>query len=279
MTDSTLAGIRVVSIAINLPGPLAAARLRQLGAEVIKVEPPTGDPLALLLPHWYAELAADQKVIQLDLKDSDDKAALEAELAQSDIFITSHRPSALRRLGLLDAHLRHSRLSHIEIVGHDGDLAETPGHDLTYQAAYGTIVPPTMPTGPVVDMLGSERAVSAALGCLLDRGRTGAGQHHRVVLEDAAAFAGAAVRHGMMGTGAPLGGADPAYRIYATADGHVALAALEPHFRQRLLDLLEIPETHLDLEAVFANRTNEQWRTFGHNNDIPLAPINSGGEH
>ena len=78
------------------------------------------------------------------------------------LLITAYRPSALRRLGLAGAHLRH-RLTHVEIVGHAGDAAEAPGHDLTYQAVHGTLTPPAMPTVPVADMLGAERAVTATL--------------------------------------------------------------------------------------------------------------------
>jgi alpha-methylacyl-CoA racemase len=70
-------------------------------------------------------------------------------LTCADVLITSVRPSALRRLGLADAHVTYPGLSHVEIVGHDGDLEEVPGHDLTYQAAYGTLDPPSMPPAPV----------------------------------------------------------------------------------------------------------------------------------
>ena len=60
--------MHVVTTALNIPGPVAAARLRELGATVTKVEPPGGDPLALAAPDWYRELAAGQEVVRLDLK-------------------------------------------------------------------------------------------------------------------------------------------------------------------------------------------------------------------
>ena len=144
-----LAGVRVVSLAVNLPGPLAAARLRELGATVTKVEPPSGDPLASGAPRWYSSLTAGQHIVSLDLKDSGDRAKLDELLAEADLLITSMRPTALKRLELSRPHERFPRLSLIEIVGRAGDLAERPGHDLNYQAAQGTLTPPHMPKVPI----------------------------------------------------------------------------------------------------------------------------------
>ena len=183
--NQTLTGVRVVSLAINLPGPLAAARLASLGARVTKVEPPAGDPMTMVAPSWYEELARGQEVVTIDLKDPAGRAEVEQRLAEADVLITSMRPSALDRLGLADAAQRHG-LVLVEIVGHDGERSEEAGHDLTYQATRGLLDPPSMPRVPLVDVLGSERAVSAALAGLIQRGRTGAGVHQRVVLEDAA---------------------------------------------------------------------------------------------
>jgi crotonobetainyl-CoA:carnitine CoA-transferase CaiB-like acyl-CoA transferase len=262
----------MVTLAVNLPGPLAAARLASLGADVTKVEPPHGDPLATASPSWYKQLTADQRVIVLDLKSSSERAALDAELVQADLLVTAMRPSALRRLRL-DRDLP-TQLSHIEIVGHDGALEEQPGHDLTYQATCGTLQPPRMPTAPIVDMLGAERAVSAALASLLETARTGVGRRHRVALEDAAKFAGAAVRHGLMGgPHTMLGGGLPTYGIYAAADGFVALGAIEPHFRDRLLDVLGVGDTHADIAHALAGRTTAEWVALAQQADIPLAPV------
>ena len=67
--DATaVAGVGVVSLAVNLPGPLAVARLASMGASATKVEPPSGDPLQAVAPSWYEELAAGQEVVTLDLK-------------------------------------------------------------------------------------------------------------------------------------------------------------------------------------------------------------------
>jgi crotonobetainyl-CoA:carnitine CoA-transferase CaiB-like acyl-CoA transferase len=81
--------LRVLSLAGNIPGPLAAARLHALGAAVCKVEPPGGDALAAACPAWYAALHAGQAVIRLDLKDAGDRAQLDPLLAAADLLITA----------------------------------------------------------------------------------------------------------------------------------------------------------------------------------------------
>ena len=263
-----LAGIRVVSLASNLPGPIAAAQLASMGAQVTKIEPPAGDPLAAVARAWYNELVADQEIVVLDLKQSEQRGRLDDYLAEADALITAMRPSALSRLDLHRLSETHPALVHVEIVGHDGDAAEVPGHDLTYQAAHGTLCPPTMPLVPVADLLGAERAVSAAVAGLLSRTRVGRGGHYKIVLDHAAQMAGAAVRHGLMGPATPLGGALPTYRIYPTLDGYVALGALEPHFAARVTE--HIGRTIEELESTFKTRTTSYWEAIGREHDIPL---------
>lgn len=269
--SGALLGTKVVSLAINLPGPLTAANLAALGAEVLKVEPPSGDPLGFVAPGWYAELHERVKVVQLDLKQADQRATLGDLLADADVLITAQRPSALARLGLDSLQEQFPRLVHVEIVGYDGDRVEEPGHDLTYQADFGTLTPPAMPTIPAADLLGSERATSTALSALLARGSEGTGGRHRVSLEDAARLAGKAISHGLLGQGAPLGGASPEYGIYATADGTVALAAVEPHFAARVHE--HLGATHAELEAAFAAHPDAHWREVAAQLDIPLVPV------
>ncbi|MDT0618626.1 CoA transferase [Salinisphaera sp. P385] len=269
--SESLSGIRVVSLAVNLPGPIAVAQLADMGAQVTKIEPPSGDPLAAVARAWYDELLVSQEIIVLDLKQPEQRACLEDRLADADVLVTAMRPSALSRLGLDRLAETLPAVIHVEIVGHEGDLAEVPGHDLTYQAAHGTLSPPTMPLAPVADLLGAERAVSAAVAGLFSRTRTGTGGHHRVVLDDAAQLAGAAVRQGLMGPGAPLGGVLPTYRIYPTSDGYVALGALEPHFAARVA--AHLGRTIEELESIFVTRATTHWETLGRELDIPLAAV------
>ena len=270
-----LSGIVVVSVAINLPGPLAASRLTELGATVIKVEPPQGDPIGSVAPRWYKELIAGQDVVTLDLKDPSSRSRFEELLADADVLLTSMRPSALARLDLVEI-LKTRGVALVEIVGHDGDRAEQPGHDLTYQAEQGTLLPPELPLVPVADILGSERAVVATLSALRQREQGLQGVHERVVLEEAAHAAAAAARHGLTAPGAVLGGAIPAYGIYATTDGFVAVAAIEPHFAERLSRL--IGGTREELTRSFATQSTAYWTALAQNQDLPLAAVAAPGK-
>ncbi|WP_235948551.1 CoA transferase [Nocardia terrae] len=264
-----LDGVEVVSLAVNLPGPLAAARLAELGATVTKVEPPAGDPLAAAAADWYGALVAAQTVVTLDIKQDADRGKLDELLETADLLITSMRPSALAKLGLAQPQERFPRLSLVEIVGHADD-PEVPGHDLNYQAVHATLTPPHMPTVPVADMLGAERAVSTALAALVARSRTGVGQPYRVALEEAAERAGDAVRYRLMGPDAILGGAFPGYGIYECADGYVALGAVEPHFFMGALAVFGADGTHDAFRKAFADKTVAELEALAAAHDLPL---------
>lgn len=268
-----LTGVRIVSLAVNLPGPLALAELVRLGATAVKLEPPAGDPLAAVSPAWYAELTADVRVVTVDLKDAAGRRELAGMLESCDVLITSNRPSALARMGLDALESTHPGIVHVEIVGGDGDLSEVPGHDLTYQAAHGTLQPPELPRVPVADMLGGERAVTAALSGLLSRAGTGSGLKVRVSLDAAARAAAAAVRHGLTGPGGPLGGAQPNYAVHRTSDGHIAAAALEPHFADRFRR--HVGSTPEEIARAFAQRPTAYWEALGAEHDIPLTGLRS----
>lgn len=275
MPVEPLHGVRVVTIAVNLPGPVAAARLAALGAHVTKVEPPTGDPARWVSDEWYRTLSSRQDVVTLDLKADDGMAALHALLSEAQVLLTSHRPSALARLGLSWADLtaRHPRLSQVAIVGQAGDLAERPGHDLTYQAESGLLSGPEMPRSLLADLGGAERAVTAVLAAALDLHLHGQVSYTEVALESVAHDLAAPYRLGVTQPDGLLGGALPAYGIYATADGHIALAALEPHFQARLSEALGRTLTRAALEDVFAQRTSAEWQAWADAHDIPLAAI------
>src|SRR5690349_11342763 len=135
MSSTTfLDGVRVVTLAQNVPGPLAAARMRQAGARVTKIEPPAGDPFLALSPAWHAELHDGISIERLDLKSEAGQARLAVLLGQTDLLLTSQRPSALERLGLAPDALR-SRVPTLRILRIVGSVRdpEHPGHDLTYQ--------------------------------------------------------------------------------------------------------------------------------------------------
>ena len=273
MADGLLAGIRVVSIAVNLPGPAAAARLVELGASVTKVEPPGGDPLEAASPELYARLAAGQDVRRLDLKDDAGRSRLEELLAGADALLTSSRPSALARLGLGRAELeaRHPELVHVAVVGYPAPDEDRPGHDLTYVAEHGLVSPPRLPQALVADLGGAERAATAVVALLLARERGGTQRYAEVALAAAAAFFALPHEQGLTTPGGPLGGGSPFYGLYGADGGWIAVAALEPRFRERLeAELGGAPE-----QDSFAARTPAEWETWAAERDLPIAAVAS----
>ena len=130
-SSQPLRGIRVVSLALNLPGPAALMRLAQMGASCTKVNPPSGDPMQHYTPDGYALMHKGVKHHTLDLKTAAGQAAIHKLLPKTDVLLTSFRPSALNKLGLSWNSLRkqYPALSLIEVVGAPGALAEIPGHD------------------------------------------------------------------------------------------------------------------------------------------------------
>jgi alpha-methylacyl-CoA racemase len=273
--------VSVVSLAVNVPGPTTAARLAALGASVTKVEPPAGDPLAAGHPAWYDELRAGQQVVMLDLKQAGDRARLDELLEAADLLLTSSRPGALARLGLAwaELHARFDRLCQVAIVGYPAPDQERAGHDLTYTAEHGLVIPPDLPTTLVADLGGAELATTAALALLLARERGGEAGYAEVALAEAASAFAAPVRHGATRHGGSLGGGTPSYGLYPAADGWLAVAALEPHFRERLADELGLDElTHEALADAFRARTAEDWEAWARERDLPLGAVSVQGE-
>ena len=271
-----LEGVRVVTLAVNLPGPLACARLHALGAEVVKVEPPAGDPLAAYTRAWYDELAHGQRIVTLDLKTGDGRAALDGMLADAHLLVTATRPAALGRLGLgwAELHARHPRLCHVAIVGHAPPDEERAGHDLTYAAGAGLLAPPVPPPSLFVDLASAERAVSEALALLMARGRDGVGQSASVALGSIAEDLAAPLRHGLTTADGILGGGAAVYGLYRAREGWIALAALEPAFARRLAEALGAdPSDRAALEAAFLARTAEEWEAWARERDLPIAAV------
>jgi alpha-methylacyl-CoA racemase len=273
-----LDAVRAVSLAVNVPGPTTAARLAALGATVIKVEPPAGDPLAAAHPAWYDELRAGQQVVTLDLKQTADRVRLDELLGPADLLLTSSRPAALARLGLAwtELHARFHRLCQVAIVGHPAPDQDRPGHDLTYAAAHGLVVPPDLPRTLVADLGGAELAATAAVALLLARERGGEAGYAEIALADAASAFAAPVRHGATAPGGSLGGGSPSYGLYRTAEGWLAVACLEPHFQQRLAEQLGLDDlTHEALGNAFRARTAEEWEAWARERDLPLGAVRS----
>jgi alpha-methylacyl-CoA racemase len=271
-----LEGIAVVTLASNVPGPVAAARLRDLGARVTKIEPPEGDPFATLAPRWYEMLHRGCTVKRLDLKTPSGRNALDGLLHGADLLLTSNRPAALARLGLGwdELHARHPELAHVAIVGAPPPDDEHPGHDLTFVAQLGLVEPPTMPRTLLADLAGAERAAGIAAVLLLRRARGLGATCAFVSLRESARPFGQPLAHGLTAPDGVLGGGYSAYRMYRARDGWIALAALEPHFVQRLCAALGVETAHeTTLTKIFAERGARDWELWASQNDLPLAAV------
>lgn len=271
--ERPLEGIAVVTIALNVPGPVAAARLRDLGAAVTKVEPPDGDPLALSAPEWYAALTAGQRVERLDLKTAPGREALDGRLESADVLVSSQRPAALERLGLTweRLHSAFPRLCQVMILGRPGAGGDLPGHDLNYVGACGLVRPPSLPVTLVADLAGAEAAATAALAVLLARERTGGGSVAEVSLAEAAQRFAEPLRHGLTAPDGILGGGFAGYGIYETSDSWVTVAALEPQFRTRLAAGLGLAElSHARLREIFRSRSAAEWEQWAREHDLPI---------
>jgi crotonobetainyl-CoA:carnitine CoA-transferase CaiB-like acyl-CoA transferase len=277
-SDSTfLQGVKVVSLSINAPGPVAAARLARMGADVTKVEPPAGDPLKIAARQWYDSLCRSQTVITLDLKDSAQRRQLDELLATADLLLASFRPSALRRLGLdwESLHIRHPRLCFAGIIGYPPPHEEQSGHDLTYLADTGLLSPPALPLSLYVDLAGAEHCVSLALALLVSQARTGQPACGFVSLYECALELAQPLKAGLTVPGAgPLGGGSVFYSMYQASDGWIAVAALEPHFAKRLILELGLASADgAELKSIFITRTATAWQEWAAQRDLPLVAV------
>jgi alpha-methylacyl-CoA racemase len=234
-----LRGTRILSLALNLPGPAALMRLKALGARCTKLESPAGDPMAHYSAQAYAQMHQGVRVLRADLKTESGMARLQQQLAQTDVLLTSFRPSALARLGLSwkSLHRLHPQLSLVCIVG-DAHAPEVPGHDLTYMAEHGLVSGLALPPTLFADMGGSLLAVEAVMAAVMHQRSGGAATQQTVGLAQAVAYLAQPRRWGLTTPDGLIGGAHPLYQVMACQDGRVAMAALEPHFAQRLAQLV-----------------------------------------
>ena len=247
-------GVRVLDLSAFLPGPFASLLLADMGAEVLKVEPPSGDAMTQLgpcdaegRPLFYEALNAGKSVRRMDLKQ---KAAREEFLrlvAGFDVLIEGFRPGVMERLGLGYPVLREVNpgLIYCSLSGYGATspMARQAGHDANYLAAAGVLHrngtdAPVFYDPPLSDLTGSLFGVIAILGALRARETDGQGCAIDIGLADVAMplqlFQVAA--YGAIGAVPQrrqtyLNGGAAYYQVYATADGrHVALGAAEPKF-------------------------------------------------
>lgn len=271
-----LKGIKVVNLAVNLPGPAAARRFFELGARVIKIEPPAGDPMAGLNRIFYEKLNAGHEIFQVDLKSASGLQRLYDELQDADLLLTANRPAALERLGLGWEILQKKfpRLSAVAIVGYPPPMENEPGHDLTYQAKIGLVNPPHMPRALIADMVGAEKAVTEGLALLWAREKGQGGGYSMVPLSEAANYMAEPWKVGFTAPETVIGGASPEYNLYETRDGWVAVAALEPHFKKALFDAVGYsPKDVEELQPFFAKKTALEWEAWARKRDLPVVAV------
>ncbi|MEN9539463.1 MAG: hypothetical protein RLZZ126_1698 [Pseudomonadota bacterium] len=299
-TPQPLKGVRILSVALNLPGPAAFWRARAMGATCVKLEPPApahlppgtpGDPMGWYIRSTYDLLHHGMRTVSADLKTAKGQQALHRELAKTDVLLSSFRPSALHKLGLdwKSLHKHYPQLSQVAIVGAPGARAEEPGHDLTYLAdnalVQGLDLPPTL----YADMGGSLMASEAILKAVLLQKTQGKGHFFEVALSNAAGYLALPRQWGLTrppGTlhkadpGGNVGGAHAGYKVYACKDGRVAIAALEPHFAQSLCKLAGVnfqgqatmmaAATHQAVQHWMAGLTRKQLNRLAIEHDLPL---------
>jgi alpha-methylacyl-CoA racemase len=280
-----LRGTRILSLALNLPGPAALMRLKALGASCTKLESPAGDPMLSYAKAAYAQMHEGIKIVKADLKTERGLAWLHKLLANTDVLLTSFRPSALARLGLSwkALHKAHPHLNMVSIVG-DTSAPEVPGHDLTYMAEQGLITGLELPPTLFADMGGSLLAVEAVLAAVIQQKTTGRSSMQTIGLAQATKYLALPRHWGLTTPDGLIGGAHALYQIMPCKDGRVAIAALEPHFATRLGSLVrrrpsEQGENLRNLQnkqisAFMKQRTCLELRELAQKYDVPLYLMN-----
>lgn len=283
-----LGGKLVVDASRYLPGAFASRELQRLGARVVRLEAPEGDPLRRTAPAWYDALNAGKEVVFCDLKA--DLETGRALCADADVVIEAFRPGVAARLGIGPRDLPE-RIVYCSITGfgNDGRHAARAGHDLNYLGWAGVLADtaPALPPVQIADLAaGALGAVVEILAALLERERSGRGRHLVVSMTHGSHRLAA---HRLGGEPVPrlLTGGLASYAIYATADGrHLTVAPLEPKFFARLCELVGRPELverqydadaqdelSAELAAVFAGRPLADWLELFEHEDVCVGPV------
>jgi len=262
-----LSGITVVDLTQFLPGPMMSVMMADQGADVIKVEPLSGDPARAAEPFdlydgeehsvWFANLNRGKKSVALDLKSEAGKAALRDLVAGADVFVEGFRPGVMARLGFDYEAVKAIKpdiiYCSLTAFGQVGALSHHPAHDMAVQALAGFLsvndgpdAAPVVPGAASADLAAGLTALSAVLMALVSRERSGKGAYI-----DAAMFDSLLPWCAHTASGAIAGGAAPVsaeqrslggaafYQVYQTrCGGHVVLGGREMKFARNLLEAL-----------------------------------------
>jgi crotonobetainyl-CoA:carnitine CoA-transferase CaiB-like acyl-CoA transferase len=248
-TAQFLSGLRVLDLSIWRPGPYATSLLVPLGADVLKVEPPGGDPMRSY-PGLFAAINEGKRSLELNLKEAGDRTRALELAARADVLVEGFRPGVLSRLGLDEAAVRalNPRIVYCSISGygqHD-HRALLPGHDVNYHAWSGALTPEggtatSNPPLPTADLAAGMAAAFGICAAILGRMTSGEGTYLDISMTDVlATWTGPAGAR-------PAGGAEsrppiPGYGLFSTADGgQIALGVMnEQHFWTSLCAALEL---------------------------------------
>ncbi len=260
-----LDGLRVIDVSAYLPGPLASLLLSDMGADVVKIEPPHGNGMGLLgppnaagTPLFHAALNNGKTVRRLDLKSHEGNKAFLELTDTADVLIEGFRPDAMARLGLGQETLRarNPRLIYCSFSGYGaaGPLAQVAGHDGNYLALAGVLhrngTPPRFFDPPVADVTSSLFAALAILGAVNGRHRDGQSCHIDLAIADVAmplqlfeVAAFGTTGHVPQPEGTYLNGGAAYYRVYPTADQrYVVLGAVETKFWRSFCTVVGRPD-------------------------------------
>ncbi|MGH8447361.1 MAG: CaiB/BaiF CoA transferase family protein [Solimonas sp.] len=296
MTNSLLAGLKVLDVSRLLPGPFCTLYLAQLGAEVIKIEEPAGgDYVRALSPDLFAQVNRNKRSVTLDLRKPQGAELFRQLAAQSDVVIESFRPGVMDRLGCGYEALKaiNPRLVYAALTGYGqtGPYRDRAGHDMNYCAYAGALdqvgnaMGPALSNTQVADLAGG--ALTCAVGVLAAvHGARASGQGCYVdsaMLDGTLALQVAAMSAlRVFGRTHPRGtdmltGALPNYSLYECADGKwFALGSLEPKFWQAFCVAAGQPELGKGIPApgaqaeqaraataaLFRTRTRDAWETL-----------------
>ncbi|MDQ0589769.1 CaiB/BaiF CoA transferase family protein [Variovorax paradoxus] len=261
-----LSGLRVLDLSAYIAGPYGCSLLADQGAEVIKIEPPTGDNLRKYPSTLEAESRAFIGVnrsklgVVLDLKKADDLAALMALVRTADVLVHNFRPSVPPRLGIAYEQLKavNPRLIYCSLTGYGetGPLREKAGYDQVLQTMTGMCAlqgrrgePPEIIYGSVVDYYAAALVAAGVASALYEREKSGEGQFVGVSLLRSALTMQSARMVWAEGEPKDVGRdmrSGGITGIHPTREGHLYISANTPHFWRALCDKVGLPELAAD---------------------------------
>lgn len=297
-----LAGVRLLSVAEQYPGPFPTAMLADLGADVVLLERPSGGDPTRAFPGFHEALARGKRSVALDLKAPGGRPAFLAMVAGADAVLEGFRPGVMGRLGLGYEALRrvNTQLVYVSVsgFGQDGPYRDRPGHDLSYQALagtlYGQLAGGTLPeptTLELGDLSAGLFTVQAVLLGLVRRARDGQGSYTDIsVFDGLVSLLSAHLGPVLNGTGPPGFPHEPGYAVFRTADGQLLSLSVahEDHFWRRLCAVLGL-DGEEDLSSAqrladrdrlsallarrIATRTRAEWDRLLSSADIPHGDV------